>query len=98
MTRLLERPQKERLTPARRDHKLPAVEPAKPIDLDHMLADQPAGAWVVLDANMTCVLGSAASPEEALSRAKAQTKALRGATLDSRSVLMQVPDPLLLRI
>jgi hypothetical protein len=92
MTRLLERP-KAALTARRRNHKLPAVDAVKPIDLDAVLAGEPVGNWVVLDPGMTKILGSAASPAKALVNARERAAASSNGSAVAQPVLIQVPDP-----
>jgi len=62
--------------------------------LDALLAEQPIGTWVVLDSEMTSILGAAPTPEEAMLRANI---ALKQGTFDpivgDRPVMLQVPDP-----
>jgi hypothetical protein len=58
--------------------------------LASLLVGQPPGRWVVLDSQMTKILGTAETPEEALVRA-AVFKSSESS--EDRPVMVQVPDP-----
>jgi hypothetical protein len=98
MTRVLPRPELERLTPRRRDRKLPAVTSTPPPSLGDLLSDQTPGTWVVIDPTMTRIICAAASPEEAMERAGIKPEA---STDDdgtgNHPVMIQVMDPAGLR-
>ncbi len=70
--------------------------PAAPPSLGSILRDQPVGRWVVIDADLTCILGAADTPEEALRLAGIASSSDDISEDDGeRPVLMQVPDPTL---
>ena len=64
---------------------------AKP-NLSALLEGRPAGSWVVLNPQMSKVLGAARTPEEAIR--KAHVKPVTSPrTAARRPVVLQVPDP-----
>lgn len=60
--------------------------------LSALLQGQEAGTWVVLSPDMSQILSTAKTPEEALEKAHLGPEA-SGKTLDERPVMVQVPDP-----
>ena len=64
---------------------------AKP-NLSHLLEGRPAGTWVVLNPQMSKVLGAARTPEEAMRKAQVQP-VTSTRTPGRRPVVLQVPDP-----
>ena len=60
--------------------------------LDALLTSQPVGTWVVLDPEMSKILGAARTPEEAIRRAHLPPVASDRA-VGKRPVMIQVPDP-----
>lgn len=60
--------------------------------LDVLLAGFPVGTWVVLNPNMSRILGSARTPEGAMRKAHVAPTA-SGRAMGKRPVMMQVPDP-----
>jgi hypothetical protein len=60
--------------------------------LSALLAGQPAGTWVVLDPDMSRILGAALTIEEAISQAHIEPTAFDQA-IGERPVMIQVPDP-----
>jgi hypothetical protein len=65
------------------------MESAETVSLGPVLAGQPVGTWVVLDADLKNVLGAAATPEEAIRQAQVADLSLTG----ERPVMLQIPDP-----
>ena len=65
----------------------PGTRPA----LDALLAGHKVGTWVVLDANMSRVLGAGRTPESAMKRAGVSPVAKDPTA--KRPVMVQVPDP-----
>ncbi|HVV53292.1 MAG TPA: hypothetical protein VHO06_26785 [Polyangia bacterium] len=63
--------------------------------LGAVLEGQPAGVWVVLDPDMTRILASANTPEEALRNAHLESTEF-DRLVGERPVVLQVPDPQLL--
>jgi len=63
---------------------------AKP-NLSALLEGRPAGSWVVLNPQMSRVIGAARTPEEAIR--KAHVKPVTSTRLGRRPVVLQVPDP-----
>lgn len=74
-----------------------AMDQGKPPErrpLDAILAGQPVGTWVVLDSEMTTILGAASTPQEAMRRgASAQRQETFEPVVEDRPVMLQVPDP-----
>lgn len=65
-----------------------AVKP----NLSALLEGRPPGTWVVLNSEMSKVLGAARTPEEAIR--KAHVKPVTSTrTVAPRPVVLQVPDP-----
>ena len=65
-----------------------AVKP----NLSALLEGRPPGTWVVLNSEMSKVLGAARTPEAAIR--KAHVKPVTSSrTVGSRPVVLQVPDP-----
>jgi hypothetical protein len=60
--------------------------------LDILLAEQPAGTWVVLDASMSKILGAANTPDEAMEQAHIPN-GMSGGPGSKRPVMLQIPDP-----
>ena len=61
-------------------------------NLSALLEGRPAGSWVVLNPQMSKVLGAARTPEEAIR--KAHVKPVTSTrTVDRRPIVLQVPDP-----
>ena len=60
--------------------------------LDALLAGFPVGTWVVLNPNMSRILGSARTPEGAMRKAHV-APTVSGSTTGKRPVMFQVPDP-----
>jgi hypothetical protein len=63
---------------------------AKP-NLSALLEGRPAGTWVVLNPQMSKVLGAARTPEGAIR--KAHVKPATSPRVGRRPVVLQVPDP-----
>jgi len=59
--------------------------------LDALLAGHKVGTWVVLDANMSRVIGAGRTPESAMRRAQVAPVAQNPNA--KRPVMVQVPDP-----
>jgi len=64
---------------------------AKP-NLSTLLEGRPAGTWVVLNPEMSKVLGAARTPEAAIRKARVKPVSSTG-TGNRRPVVLQVPDP-----
>jgi hypothetical protein len=62
------------------------------MDLSGLLKDQRPGRWVILDPDMTRVIGSGRTPGEAMRKAGIKETMSRR-TRRRRPVMMQVPDP-----
>jgi hypothetical protein len=60
--------------------------------LDAVLAGQPVGTWVVLDAGMSKILGAAETLEKAMQQAEI-TPGLTGGPDPKRPVILQIQDP-----
>jgi hypothetical protein len=60
--------------------------------LSALLAGQKAGTWVVLTADMSTILSTASTPEEAIDKAHIQPSTSEKA-VGERPVMIQVPDP-----
>jgi len=61
-------------------------------NLSALLEGRPVGTWVVLNPQMSKVLGAARTPEEAIR--KAHIKSVTSTrTIGRRPVVLQVPDP-----
>jgi hypothetical protein len=65
--------------------------PRKPA-IEALLAGQPVGAWVVLDPEMSRVLGAGRTIDEALREAKSTTIPF-ALTTGQPPVMIEVPDP-----
>jgi hypothetical protein len=65
------------------------------VSLQSLLRGLPVGSWVVLDAGMRTVLGTAHTPEEALRNAHVKTPDFES-VVGERPVMLQVPDPSLM--
>ena len=61
-------------------------------NLSALLEGRPAGTWVVLNSQMSKVLGAARTPEEAIRKAHVKP-AISTGTSSRRPVVLQVPDP-----
>jgi len=59
--------------------------------LSGLLEGQPVGTWVVLTPDMTAILSTASTPEEALE--KAHISSSPDVAVEERPVMIQVPDP-----
>lgn len=68
------------------------MEANKIPSLSELLEGQKAGTWVVLSPDMSQILSTAKTPEEAMERANISVGA-PGKTIDERPVMVQVPDP-----
>jgi hypothetical protein len=60
--------------------------------LEVLLAGRPAGAWVALDPQLSRVLGSGRTIEEALREVRSATNSFV-LTLGQPPVILQIPDP-----
>ena len=66
----------------------------KPLSV--ILAGQPVGMWVVLDPDMTKIIGTALTPEEALRQAGVMSESAASSfdrVIGERPVMLQVSDP-----
>jgi hypothetical protein len=79
-------------TKGEKDSFLAVMEKEQKPSLASLLAGQEAGTWVVLTADMSRILSTASTPEEAIEKAHIPPPTSDKA-VGERPVMVQVPDP-----